>query len=218
MSLLQLDFSALVRALPFLLHGLLFSLLLTVVAMAGGVLIGLFLAVLRLSPSRIARLFSRAYVNGFRAMPLILVLFWFYFLMPLVLGRPIDALPAALIAFTFFEAAYYAEIIRAGLQSAGRGQWEAAFALGLGYFRTLRLVIVPQAFRRMLPLGITQAVILFQDTALVYVISLRDFMTSVSIVANRENRVVEFYVFAALVYFIICTAGASLARRARPSA
>ena len=201
------DLAVIVRAVPFLVHGLALSFLLTIVAMAGGIVIGLVLAVVRLSRWRAAALAAAAYVNGFRAIPLVLVIFWFYFLVPLALGHPVDALQSAIIAFVLFEAAYYSEIIRAGLVSVRLGQWQAARASGLGYLPILRLVILPQALRNMLPVMVSQAVILFQDTSLVYVISLRDFMTSASIVANRDNRLVEIYLFAAIVYFVICSMG-----------
>ncbi len=205
---MNVDLSVITRAAPFLAEGLTLSFLLTVVAMAGGIAIGLVLAVIRLSTWRVAALVATAYVNGFRAIPLVLVIFWFYFLVPLALGHPVNALQSAIIAFVLFEAAYYSEIIRAGLASVRAGQWQAASASGLGYLQSLRLVILPQALRNMLPVMISQAVILFQDTSLVYVISLRDFMTSASIVANRDNRLVEIYLFAALVYFVICSIGA----------
>jgi glutamate/aspartate transport system permease protein len=208
-----LDFGVIQRALPFLLEGLVLSFFLTVVAMLGGIVLGLGLAVIRLSRWKAASILAAGYVNGFRAIPLVLVIFWFYFLVPLALGRAVGALQSVIIAFVLFEAAYYAEIIRAGLQSVRPGQWQAAYASGLGYLQALRLVVLPQALRNMLPLMVTQAVVLFQDTALVYVISLRDFMTSASIVANRDNRLIETYLFAALVYFAICSLGAAFAKR-----
>jgi glutamate/aspartate transport system permease protein len=207
-----LDFSVIQRALPFLLEGLALSFFLTAVAMLGGVVLGLALAVVRLSRWKVAAILATGYVNGFRAIPLVLVIFWFYFLVPLALGHSMGALQSVIIAFILFEAAYYSEIFRAGLKSIRPGQWQAAYASGLGYFQTLRFVILPQALRNMLPLMITQAVVLFQDTSLVYVISLRDFMTSASIVANRDNRLIETYLFAALVYFIICAIGAASAK------
>jgi glutamate/aspartate transport system permease protein len=209
--MMDLDFPIITRSLPFLAEGLTLSFLLTVVAIVGGIAIGLLLAVIRLSTWRAAALIATAYVNGFRAIPLVLVIFWFYFLVPIALGHPVNALQSAIIAFVLFEAAYYSEIIRAGLRSVRAGQWQAASASGLGYLQTLRLVVLPQALRNMLPVMISQAVILFQDTSLVYVISLRDFMTAASIVANRDNRIVEIYLFAALVYFVICSTGACFA-------
>lgn len=198
------DASVILKAWPFLLEGLGLSLLLTLVAMAGGLVLGLILALARLSGHRLLAGAAAVYVNGFRAVPLILVIFWFYFLVPLIVGKPVGALPSALIAFTLFEAAYYSEIIRAGLQSVRSGQWQAAAASGLRPAQALRFVVLPQALRNMMPVLITQAIVLFQDTSLVYVISLRDFMTSTSIVANRDNRLVEMYLFAALVYFVLC--------------
>lgn len=198
------DASVILKAWPFLLEGLGLSLMLTLVAMAGGLVLGLLLALARLSRRRLLAGAAAVYVNGFRAVPLILVIFWFYFLVPLIVGRPVGALPSALIAFTLFEAAYYSEIIRAGLQSVRSGQWQAAAASGLRPTQALRCVVLPQALRNMMPVLITQAIVLFQDTSLVYVISLRDFMTSTSIVANRDNRLVEMYLFAALVYFVLC--------------
>jgi glutamate/aspartate transport system permease protein len=206
--MMTLDFSAITRAVPFLVEGLALSFFLTAIAMAGGIAIGLLLAIVRLSAWRGLALVAAVYVNGFRAIPLVLVIFWFYFLVPLALGRPVNALQSSIIAFVLFEAAYYSEIIRAGLLSIRAGQWQAASASGFGYLQTLRLVILPQALRNVLPVMVSQAVILFQDTSLVYVISLRDFMTSASIVANRDNRLVEIYLFAALVYFVICSTGA----------
>jgi glutamate/aspartate transport system permease protein len=205
------DVSAIANALPFLLEGLGLSVALTAIAMAGGLILGLFIAILRLSQMRGLAGIAALYVNGFRAIPLILVIFWFYFLVPVVLGRPVGALYSVLVAFIMFEGAYYSEIIRAGLQSVRPGQWQAAKASGLSYLQTIRLVALPQAVRTMAPLMVTQGVILFQDTALVYVVSLHDFMTSVSIVANNTNRPVEMYVFAALVYLLICLAGNGVA-------
>jgi len=215
------DASVILKAWPFLLEGLGLSLMLTLVAMAGGLVLGLFLALARRSRHRLLAGAAAAYVNGFRAVPLILVIFWFYFLVPLIVGRSVGALTSALIAFTLFEAAYYSEIIRAGLQSVRMGQWQAAAASGLRPAQALRYVVLPQALRNMMPVLITQAIVLFQDTSLVYVISLRDFMTSTSIVANRDNRLVEMYLFAALVYFVLCTSlslAAHLAAKRRSAA
>jgi glutamate/aspartate transport system permease protein len=132
---------------------------------------------------------------------------------PVLLGRPVGALYSVLLAFVMFEGAYYSEIMRAGLQSVRPGQWQAAKASGLSYLQTVRLIALPQALRMMTPLMVTQGVILFQDTALVYVVSLHDFMTSVSIVANNTNRPVEMYTFAALVYLLICLSGNAAAAR-----
>ncbi|MCY1745001.1 MULTISPECIES: amino acid ABC transporter permease [Ensifer] len=207
------DFSVIADSLPSLSSGLAMSFMLTAIAMAGGLILGLILAIVRLSNIRFVSTIAALYVNGFRAVPLILVIFWFYFLVPLVIGRPVGALYSVIIAFVMFEGAYYSEILRAGMQSVRRGQWQAAKASGLSFLQTVRLVVLPQALRKMAPLMVTQGVILFQDTSLVYVVSLHDFMTSASIVANTQNRMVEMYVFAAVVYFILCTLGSTLAER-----
>lgn len=212
------DLAPITHSLPFLLEGLGLSVLLTAVAMVGGIALGLVIALVRLTRVPGLAPVAALYVNGFRAVPLILVIFWFYFLVPLLVGRPVGALYSVLIAFVMFEGAYYSEIMRAGLQSVRLGQWQAAKASGLGYLQTVRLIALPQALRNMAPLMVTQGVILFQDTALVYVVSLHDFMTSVSIVANNTNSPVEMYVFAALVYLAICQTGNVLAARLRRAA
>jgi glutamate/aspartate transport system permease protein len=207
------DWGVIVRALPFLWEGMKISLLLTAAGIAGGIVFGTLLAALRLSPVRPLAMLAGFYVNTFRSLPLILVLFWFYFLMPLAVGRPIGALPSAVTAFILFEAAYFCEIIRAGMTSVPRGQVFAAKATGMTNRQVLRFVVLPQAFRAMAPVMLTQSIVMFQDTSLVYVITLRDFMTAASVVANRDGRVIELYCFAAVVYFAICFA-ASLAVRA----
>lgn len=214
------DFSVILDNLPFLWEGLQLSLLLTGLAIVGGVVVGTLLALMRLSGILPLSLFAAGYVNLIRSVPLILVIFWFYFLVPLAIGRPIGSFYSALIAFVLFEAAYYSEIIRAGIQSVRKGQVHAGQATGLGYWQIQRYVVLPQAFRNMIPILVTQGIILFQDTSLVFVVSLRDFMTVSSIVARTEGRLVEMYVFAALVYFVICLAGSLFVRRlqkARPA-
>jgi glutamate/aspartate transport system permease protein len=201
------DTSVILRALPFLWDGLQLTFLLTALAMAGGVVLGTALALMRLSlPPPFPQL-AAGYVNLLRSIPLILVVFWFYFLVPLLLGRAVGAFPSALIAFTMFEAAYYSEIIRAGIQGVSGGQLAAAQATGLTYVQAMRHVVLPQAFRNMVPVLLTQGIILFQDTSLVYVVGLHDFLTAATIVAGRDNRVVELYSFVAVVYLVFCLAG-----------
>jgi glutamate/aspartate transport system permease protein len=207
------DYGVIVENLPFLWEGLQLSLLLTFLAILGGIVLGTGLALMRLSGFLPLALVSAGYVNLIRSVPLILVIFWFYFLVPLALGRPIGSFYSALIAFTLFEAAYYSEIIRAGIQSVRQGQVHAGQATGLSYWQIQRYIVLPQAFRNMIPILVTQGIILFQDTSLVFVVSLRDFMTVSSIVARTEGRLAEMYVFAALVYFVICFAGSLFVRR-----
>ncbi|MDT8328917.1 MAG: amino acid ABC transporter permease [Roseovarius sp.] len=207
------DFGVIVDNLPFLWQGLQLSLWLTFLAVLGGIALGTLLALARLSGIGPLALFAAAYVNLIRSVPLILVIFWFYFLVPLALGRPIGGFYSALIAFVMFEAAYYSEIMRAGIQSVKTGQVHAGKATGLGYWQIQRYIVLPQAFRNMIPILVTQGIILFQDTSLVFVVSLRDLMTASSIVARTEGRLVEMYLFAALVYFVICFSGSLFVRR-----
>lgn len=207
------DFAVIADNLPFLAKGLALSLWLTFLVIIGGIVLGAGLALMRLSSSKAVSLLSATYVNLIRSVPLILVIFWFYFLVPLALGRPIGSFYSVLIAFTLFEAAYYSEIIRAGIQSVRSGQVQAGRASGLNYWQVQRHIVLPQAFRKMIPILLTQGIVLFQDTSLVFVVSLRDFMTTASIVARSEGRLVEMYLFAAFVYFVICFSGSLAVRR-----
>ena len=209
------DFGVIWTSLPFLWEGLQLSLWLTFLTVIGGIVLGTLLTLARLSGILPLALIAAGYVNLIRSVPLILVIFWFYFLVPLVLGRPVGSFYSALIAFVLFEAAYYSEIMRAGIQSVAKGQKFAGQSTGLGYWQIQRHIILPQAFRNMIPILVTQGIILFQDTSLVFVVSLRDFMTTSSIVARTEGRLVEMYVFAALVYFVICFTGSVLVKRMR---
>ena len=202
---MNLDFDVISRSLPFLWKGFLYTVQLTAIAALGGLFFGTLLALARLSPSKILSNVAAGYVNLMRSIPLVLVLFWFFFLMPQVLQiitggeRPpqIGAERTAIITFIMFEAAYFCEIMRAGIQSIARGQVHSAYALGLTYGQAMRLVILPQAFRNMIPLILTQTIILFQDTSLVYVISATDFTGAASKIAQRDGRLIEMYTFVA---------------------
>jgi glutamate/aspartate transport system permease protein len=207
------DWSVVARAYPFLLQGMWLTLQLTFIAIIGGIFFGMLLALLRLAPVRAVSFAAGSYVNFFRSMPLILVIFWFYFLVPVLVGRPIGGFYSVLIAFVMFEAAYYCEIIRAGIQSVSRGQIMAGSALGLTYAQSMKEIVLPQAFRNMIPVLLTQSIIMFQDTSLVYVVGLQDFLTSADIIANRDNRLVEMYTVVAVVYFVLCLSGSLLVRK-----
>lgn len=207
------DFQVIIKSLPFLWQGLQLSLFLTFLAVLGGIVFGTLLALMRLSGVGLLSWPSMLYVNLIRSVPLILVIFWFYFLVPLLIGRPIGGFYSALIAFIIFESAYYAEIIRSGIQSVRQGQIDAGKSCGLGYWSIQRYIVLPQAFRNMTPILLTQGIILFQDTSLVFVVSLRDFMTASAIVARTEGRLIEMYVFAAFVYFVICFAASLVVKR-----
>ena len=206
------DFEVIQRTLPYLFReGMTFTLTLTAIAMTGGILFGTLLALMRLSRFSWLSYLAGGYVNLMRSVPLVLVIFWFYFLVPYIgawiLREPnpvqVGAFLSAAVTFTMFEAAYYCEIMRAGIQSIPRGQVWSGYALGLNYWQTMGQVVLPQAFRNMLPVLLTQTIILFQDTSLVYVISATDFFGAATKIANRDYRLVEMYSFVAVVYFII---------------
>jgi glutamate/aspartate transport system permease protein len=207
------DFDVIARSWHVLIfQGLAFTLQVTALAMAGGVVFGTLLAMMRLSSVKSMAWVAASYVNLLRSIPLVLVIFWFYFLVPYigawVIGSPtpikVGAFTSALTTFILFEACYYCEIMRAGIQSISKGQASAGYALGLNYWQVMGQVVLPQALRNMTPVLLTQTIVLFQDVSLVYIISLPDFVTIASKVAQRDGRLVEMYVFVAVVYFAIC--------------
>jgi glutamate/aspartate transport system permease protein len=210
------DWSVLPEALPFLLQGMAFSLGLLVVSLIGGLMLGTGLALMRLSTNAWVSSFAGAYVTIFRSIPLVLAIFWFYLLVPLVIEAvrgtytPIGPYYSAFIAYVAFEAAYFCEVIRAGILSVGRGQMSAALALGMTRAQAMRHIVLPQAFRAMTPLILTKAIIIFQDTSLVYVISVSDFLGAATKIGQRDSRLVELYLFAGGVYFILCFAASKL--------
>lgn len=209
------DLGVLVKNWPFLWEGLKLTFQLTALAVAGGLTLGLILAVARLSGIKPLEWLVAAYVNFLRSMPLILVIFWFYTLVPKITGSSVSGFYSVLIAFIMFEAAYYSEIIRAGISSVKRGQIAAALALGLTKLQAMRYVVLPQAVRNMIPVLLTQSIVMLQDTSLVYVVGLRDFLTAAEIVASRDNRPTELYLFVALVFLVICFSASRLVGRLR---
>ena len=188
----------------FVLKGLYFSLILTLVATVGGVLFGTVLALMRLSGKKWLVVPATIYVNGMRSIPLVMVILWFFLLVPFIIGRPIGAEYSAFITFIAFEAAYFSEIMRAGIQSIPRGQVHAGQALGMTYGQNMKLVVLPQAFRNMLPVLLTQTIILFQDTSLVYAIGAYDTLKGFEIAGKNFGRPIEAYLAAATMYFLIC--------------
>jgi glutamate/aspartate transport system permease protein len=212
---MNLDFGFLTWGViqSFVLKGLAFSVQLTIVAMVGGIALGTLLALMRLSGRRALVTGAAAYVNTMRSIPLVMVILWFFLLIPLLLGRPLGAELSAVVTFTLFEAAYYSEIMRAGIQSVPRGQVHAGYAVGMNYAQTMRLIVLPQAFRNMLPVLLTQTIILFQDTSLVYAIGAYDLLKGFEIAGKNFNRPVETYLVAAVVYFMICFSLSLLVRR-----
>lgn len=217
----DLDFEVIGRSLPYLLKGLQYTVQLTVVAALGGTFFGTLLAMARLSSFTPVSLAAAGYVNLMRSIPLLLVIFWFYFLAPVIVQsvmgweRPpqIGAERSAYITFIMFEAAYFCEIMRAGIQSIPKGQLGAAQALGLNYWQAMKLVILPQAFRNMLPVLLTQTIVLFQDVSLVSLLNVTDFVGASVKIAQRDGRVVEMYAFVAVVYFILCYSLSTLVKQ-----
>jgi glutamate/aspartate transport system permease protein len=218
---MMVDFSAIASAAPFLLTGLLFTLQITLVGVAGGIVFGSLLAVARLSSNRLLSTLATTYVNLMRSIPLILVIFWVFFLVPWAIGwltnggRPV-AVGASLtiyVTFVLFEAAYYAEIVRAGFRSISTGQYAACDALGLSKLQAYIYVLFPQAFLSVLPILLTQTIVLFQDTSLVYVISATDLLGAATKIAQRDGRLVEMYLIVGVIYFLFCYAASQFVKR-----
>ncbi len=188
----------------YILKGLLFSVQLTVIATVGGIVVGTFLALMRLSGKPFLVYPATFYINTMRSIPLVMVILWFFLLFPLLIGKPIGADLSATITFIAFEAAFFSEIVRAGIQSVPKGQMYAGEALGMTYGQNMRLVVLPQAFRNMIPVFMTQTIILFQDTSLVYAIGAYDLLKGFEIAGKNYGRPIETYILAAATYFIIC--------------
>ncbi len=213
--MLQLDFSFLTAQVvsSYIAKGFVFSIQLTLVAMLGGIVLGTLLALMRLSGNKLLEAPAAFYVNTMRSIPLVMVILWFFLLIPLATGRPLGAELSALVTFTLFEAAYYSEIMRAGIQSVPRGQVYAGYAVGMTYRQTMQLVVLPQAFRNMLPVLLTQTIILFQDTSLVYAIGAYDLLKGFEVAGKNFNRPIETYLVAAVLYFAICFSLSMLVKR-----
>ena len=210
---MNLDFSTLAGAQDFLWQGFKYSLSLTVSSMVIGIFFGTLLAMARLSSIKPLQLAAAGYVNLFRSVPLVLVIFWFYILVPLLTGVDVGAERSAYLTFAIFEAAYYCEIVRAGIQSIPRGQIAAGQAMGFTYGQNMRYVILPQAFRNVVPLLLTQPIVLFQDTSLVYVVGPTDLLGAADKVAHRDGTLVEMYILVALLYFCISFALSQAVKR-----
>jgi len=197
----------------FIVKGFIFSVQLTVVAMIGGIALGTAIALMRLSGKKWLVMPAAVYVNTLRSIPLVMVILWFFLLIPLLIGRPLGAELSAMVTFTVFEAAYYSEIMRAGIQSVPSGQVSAGYAVGMTYAQCMKLIVLPQAFRNMLPVLLTQTIILFQDTSLVYAVGAYDLLKGFEVAGKNFNRPVEMYLLAAITYFVICFSLSMLVRQ-----
>jgi len=217
---MDFDCGIIIKSKDVLWEGMKLSLALFGIALAGGIFFGTLLAMARLSSWRILSMPATGFVNLIRSIPFIMAIFWFYFLTPMLVqkmtgqqGEAVGPMTSAIVAFIMVESAYYSEIIRAGIQSIPRGQPWAAYALGMNYWQAMGNVVLPQAFRNMLPIMLTQAIILFQDTSLVYVVGLKDFLGAASKGGQLTGRIVELYIFTAFVYFIICFGASFLVKK-----
>ena len=216
---MALDFSQIIPALPGLTDGMLLTLKLLVFAVSGGVVLGTLLALARLSDNALLSRLAKWYVNYFRSIPLLLVISWFYLAVPMLLNwitgnlEPVGAFTSCLVAFVMFEAAYFAEIVRAGIQAIPKGQAGAAYALGMRYHQVMGLIVLPQALRKMLPLLLQQSIILFQDTSLVYAVGLMDFLNTARSKGDIVGLPHEFLIFAGMVYFLISFGASRLVKR-----
>ncbi len=205
-------FKAVSDNLPYLLWGFVTNAQLAVCALAGGIFLGMLVGLGRISKKRWIYRPVTIYVDFLRNIPLILVIFWFYFIMPIIVGRPMNVFVSAAVSFIVFEATYFGEIFRAGYQSISRDLVNAAYSTGLTYWQTVRYIMVPIAFRRMLPSLITQSIITFQDTSLAYVIGLQEIVRRTVIVDSIEVRSIQLYSFVALLFFIVCFVGSRISR------
>ena len=209
---MDVDWTVITSNWRLLLSGFFVTLKLAMLAITASFVLGVVAGALRLARHPLLHYPALVYIEVIRGVPLIMVIFWFYFITPIVAGRPLDNFTSALIAFIVFEGAYLAEIVRAGIQSVPRGQVQAAVASGLGQVQTMRHVVLPQALRNMVPALVTRFIILYMDTSLAYIIGVRELTRVARIIAEREFRAFEVFTFIALVYFI-CTFLLSLGAR-----
>lgn len=198
------DFDVIAKSFPLLWEGMQITLLLTALGILGGVALGVLLAIMRRSRFLVLRAFATFYIDLLRSLPLVLLIFWFYFLVPIAVGHPVGGFYSAVIGFILFEGAYFCEIIRSGIEGVRNGQMMAGLASGLTRAQCMRFIILPQAFRAMLPVMLMQSINVFKSTSLVYVIGLRDFLTAADLIGGRDNRLTEMYALVAVVFFVIC--------------
>jgi glutamate/aspartate transport system permease protein len=208
-----MDWTVVAANYPLLLKGLLTSLQLTAVALAFSLPLGCLIAIGRLSHRTWLSRTCTAFVNVLRSNPLILILFWFYFLIPLITGQSVSDLSSIIIAFVVFFSVYFAEIVRSGIQSVGNRQIQAGLSTGLSYAQTMRYIVMPQAIRAMMPALITQCIVVFQGTTVVYVIGYSELLHTTSMIAERTVRPVEMYLAVAAIYFVVCYSASLVARR-----
>jgi His/Glu/Gln/Arg/opine family amino acid ABC transporter permease subunit len=209
---MDFDWTIIARNWPVLVSGFVETFKLALLAIVASFFLGIMAGALRLARNPLLHYPAVIYIESIRGVPLIMVIFWFYFITPILAGRPLDNFTSALIAFIVFEGAYLAEIVRAGIQSVPLGQVQAAVATGLTQLQTMRHVVLPQAIKNMIPALVTRFIVLYMDTSLAYIIGVRELTRVARIIAEREFRAFEVFTFIAVVYFI-CTYLMSLGAR-----
>ena len=207
-----MDWGVIPPNLPLLLKGLGFSFQLALITIGLSFPLGCLVAFGRISKRRYVRIASAIFVNSLRCNPLILIVFWLYFLVPIIVGKPVGSVASVIIAFAVFFAAYFCEIVRTGIQSIGHAQVQAGLSTGLTHVQAMCHIVLPQALRSMIPALTTECVIIFQATSVAYIVGYNEFLHTVSMTVERTQRPIELYAFCALVYCVICYAGSVLAR------
>lgn len=190
--------------IPYLVQGLLVTFELATISIILSFILGILLGIAKLAKSPIISKLAFIYIEIVRGTPLIMVVFWIFFLLPILLSKPIQPFTSAVAAFTIFTSAYIAEIVRAGIQAIPVGQIEAALSSGLSYWQTMRFIILPQAITKMIPPLVSQFISLFKDTSLAYIIGVMELTRRATIINNREFKSFEIFTFVAIIYFIIC--------------
>lgn len=208
----EMDWWSILESRDLLLTGMWVTLKVTAVAIFFGLAWGTVLAICSIAKSRALNLFAKGYVTLFRSIPLIMLLLWFFLIVPQFLKALFDLSPSvdirlvsAMVAFALLEAAFFCEIMRAGILSLPKGQFYAARAMGMSPYQSMRYIILPQAFKAMLPIVLTQCIVIFQDTSLVYVIALGDFFRRATSIGERDGTLVQMLIFAGATYWLICS-------------
>jgi polar amino acid transport system permease protein len=184
-------------------NGTLVTIGLTIAIVFFGMVVGLIAGIAQISRSPVLRWLSWAYIEMFRLTPLLVLLLWFYYALPIMAGIKLDALPAAIITLSLYGGSFYAEIIRGGIVSIEPGQSEAGLALGMTPGRVMRRIVLPQAIKRMIPPLMNQSIIQFKNTSLVSVLAVPDLLYQGQVVAMDTYRALEVYTLIAAIYVVV---------------
>jgi polar amino acid transport system permease protein len=207
------DFSVITQNAPLLWQGFLITVYYTVITIVAGMIIGLTIGLMQLTPYRVLRWLGRVYVEFFRNIPLLVILLWTYYALPIFMGLNITKGWAGFVALSCYVGAFYAEILRAGVQSIEPGQTDAATAIGMSYGQRMRRIILPQAFRRMVPPLAGQSIIQMKNTTLLSIITVPDLLYQASYISSFTYRPMEIYTAIGIIYVVVLTPLTLLARR-----